>query len=35
MDINQALGTFYFIASIFILIVAVVVYPTLRYGPKK
>lgn len=35
MDINQALGIFYFIAAVFLLIAAILVYPTLRDGVKK
>lgn len=35
MDINQFLVNFYFISSILLLIVAIVIYPTLRNGLKK
>lgn len=35
MDINQFLGNFYFISSILLLIVAIIVYPTLRDGLRK
>ncbi len=35
MDINQTLISFYFIISIFLLLTAIIVYPTLRNGLKK
>lgn len=35
MDINNILQTFYFIVAVFLLVVAIITYPTLRDRNKK
>ena len=34
-DINTALGIFYFASAVFMLVVAIIAYPTLRDREKK